>query len=979
MGGLRIAALGPLKAWRGEQQLAIGPAQQRAVLAALTLRCGQVASADELVRDVWGSEPPASAHVAVRNHISRLRTALESESAAPKALVSVAGGYALHLPDGALDVSRAERLYARAQSARSLGDLEPAVRILTEAEALWEGTPLTGVPGPYAQRQRDRLMEYRLLLVEARLTLELQLGGHTRVVGELLTLADEHPLREGLRALQMLALYRCGRQADALAAYTSARRHLAAELGVDPGPELVRLHQRILEADPTLAPPRGVAAAAPAPGPAAGPAPGPAPGPAAGPDRPSWVPPAQSPPDIPDFTGRGEESRQVRDALAGAVRTDATAPVVCVIHGMGGVGKTALAVHSAHAVREQFPDGQLYVDLRGAGRECADPYEVQELFLRSLGVLPGNVPSGRVERTALYRSRMADRRLLLLLDNAADTEQVSTLLPTTAGSAALITSRTALMCLPATSRTALEPFSEQEALALLERMAGSGRCRQEQQTASDLVWACGMLPLAVRVVGARLVARPRWTLATLAERLSDRSQRLGELEVGSLAVESVFHLGYSTLDDAEARAFRLLAIPEVPDLSPAAAAAVLQCDRREAEALLESLTHQGLLEPGEPGRYRYHDLLRLFARHRTLDTDPSTTRGAALSRVARFYLTGTSSAMRVERPYSRLPDAADPDGLPGAAAFTDALHAQEWVLHELPAMLNVAGQILHHPYRPVSAEDTRTLSCLLGLLMPFTDFCLPWGPIHQLSRTLLRAADDHGERLATVFACITAAAACAQLGHHEEAAALAARAHETLDPADRVLAPRVVYTMGVVASARPDGLDTAIDHYRSAHALARQNGEPGMAAQCSVSLARAQLALGRPQEAVEAARDSLAHCPPGDSPVGLALAQRVLGDALAELGRYEEAVTEYGTALAVCRAHGLHAQRAHTLLSLASVLAAVGRPDQARTCAAEGGAALAQLGDPAGEERARAFINRLAGAAGPSGAQGQRTAAGSEQ
>ncbi|MER6311222.1 AfsR/SARP family transcriptional regulator, partial [Streptomyces sp. NPDC001657] len=275
MGGLRIAALGPLKAWRGEQQLAIGPAQQRAVLAALTLRCGQVASADELVRDVWGSEPPASAHVAVRNHISRLRTALESESAAPKALVSVAGGYALHLPDGALDVSRAERLYARAQSARSLGDLEPAVRILTEAEALWEGTPLTGVPGPYAQRQRDRLMEYRLLLVEARLTLELQLGGHTRVVGELLTLADEHPLREGLRALQMLALYRCGRQADALAAYTSARRHLAAELGVDPGPELVRLHQRILEADPTLAPPRGVAAAAPAPGPAAGPAPGP--------------------------------------------------------------------------------------------------------------------------------------------------------------------------------------------------------------------------------------------------------------------------------------------------------------------------------------------------------------------------------------------------------------------------------------------------------------------------------------------------------------------------------------------------------------------------------------------------------------------------------------------------------------------------------------------------------------------------------
>ncbi|MFF8901559.1 BTAD domain-containing putative transcriptional regulator [Streptomyces lydicus] len=965
MGGLRIAALGPLRAWRGERQLDTGPAQQRAVLTSLTLRCGQVASADELVRDVWGAEPPASAHVAVRNHVSRLRTVLESESAAPKALVSVAGGYALHLPDAALDVSRAERLHARAQAARSQGDLEPAVRFLAEAEALWDGTPLTGVPGPYAQRQRERLIEYRLLLVEARLTLELQLGGHTRVVGELIALADEHPLREGLRALQMLALYRCGRQADALAGYAEARRHLAAELGVDPGPELVRLHQRILEADPTLAPPPGVAAVSPAPGPATGA------------DRPTWVPPAQAPPDAPDFTGRTEESRQVREALAGAVRTDATAPVICVIHGMGGVGKTTLAVHAAHAVREQFPDGQLYVDLRGTGREHANPYEVQEFFLRSLGVLAGNVPSGREERTALYRSRMAGRRLLLLLDNAADTEQVSALLPGTAGSAALITSRTALMCLPATTHTALEPFSEPEALALLERMAGSGRCRQEQQTARDLVRACGMLPLAVRVVGARLVVRPRWTLATLAERLSDRSQRLGELEAGSLAVESVFHLGYSTLDEAEARAFRLLAIPEVPDLSPAAAAAALNCDRREAEALLESLAHQGLLEPGEPGRYRYHDLLRLFARHRTLDTDPSTTRQAALSRVARFYLTGTSSAMRAERPYSRLPDVADPDGMPGAAAFNDALHAQEWMLHELPAMLAVTGQIVQHPYRPVSAEDTRTLSSLLALLMPFTDFCLPWDAIHQLAPTLLRAAEHHGERLATVFSCVAAAVACARLGHHEEAAALAARAHEALDPGDRALAPRVVYTMGVVAGARPDGLDKAIGHFRSAHALACESGEPGMAAQCSVSLAGAELALDRPQQALEAARDALAHCLPGDSPVGIALAQRVLGDALAELGRPGEAVTEYGTALAVCRAHGLHAQRAHTLLSLASALAAVGRPEQARTCAAEGGAALAQLGDTAGEERARALMNRLA-AAGPSGPPGHPTATGRE-
>ncbi|MGW3045599.1 BTAD domain-containing putative transcriptional regulator [Kitasatospora sp. NPDC001159] len=955
MGGLRISVLGPLRAWRGERELDTGPAQQRAVLAALALRCGRVASSDELVQDVWGADPPATAPVALRNHVSRLRAALETGSSAPEVLVSRAGGYALRLEDRALDVAEVERLGSEAEAAGSRGDLESAARLLAQAEGLWDGTPLTGVPGDYAQRHRDRLSEYRLVLTEARLDLELRLGRHTRAVTELTALVDEYPLREGLRALQMVALYRCGRQGEALAGFATARRLLAEELGVDPGPDLVRLHQRILEADPTLSVPSG---AAPRVGEQAG---------SGGPARPAWAPPAQLPPDAPDFTGRQEEVARVRDALVGGARRRSTAPAVCVIHGMGGVGKTALAVHAAHAVRDRFPDGQLYADLRGVGREAADPYEVQELFLRALGVAPESIPRDRGERTSLYRSWLADRGLLLLLDNAADTTQVNALMPGTPGCAVVVTSRTPLICLPATSRTALEPLSERDARSLLERMVGAERCRREPEAAADLVHACGMLPLAVRIVGARLAARPRWSLSYLASRLGDRGRRLTELETGSLAVEQVFQLGYSALDADQARAFRLLAIPEVSDVSSAAAAAVLRCEPRAAEAVLDDLAHAGLLEPGDPGHYRYHDLLRLFARHRTVETDAPEVRQEALSRTARFYLSGMAAALRAEWPHTRLPAAADQQDVAGGPALSDESNAQEWVINELGAMLAVVGQIVDHPYRPVGAEDTRTLASLLVFLMPYTDLCLPWRVLEERARKLLDAAERHGESVAAVFCCVVAAIACARTERHEEARALALRACETPGPQQQLLSHRLVEVMGVVAAMRPGGLDEAIAHFRRSQAVSHRIEDFGMAAHCSFGLVRAHLALDQPHEALEAARDALANCRAAESPAGTAVAHRALGEALSALGRHDEALEEYRAALDLCEARGLRTQRAHTLLSCASVLAGAGRLDQAGPFAERARAALAELGDASGEQRARALLDRTRQVSQPAG------------
>ncbi|MFJ1708945.1 BTAD domain-containing putative transcriptional regulator [Kitasatospora sp. NPDC088346] len=935
--GLRIAVLGPLRAWRADRELDTGTAQQRAVLAALALRGGQVASVPELVDGLWGWDPPASAVVALRNHVSRLRSVLESDPRSPRALVSVAGGYALRLADGALDADRAELLAAEAARARAAGDLDLAARRLAEAIALWDGIPLTGVPGDYAERQRDRLAERRLALLETRLELELALGRHAHAVPELTALADEHPMREQLRALEMTALYRSGRQAAALAGYERTRRLLAEELGIDPGPELVDLHRRILRSDRALAAPEPAAVA---------------------PmtqllSAPSLLVPAQLPSTVADFTGREAHVGELVTLL------ERPAATVCVVHGMGGVGKTALAVHAAHRARDRYPDGQLYTDLRGAGADPADPYAVQEQILRALGVPPDTVPPGPAERSALYRSRLAGRRLLIVLDNAVDTEQVEPLLPGASECAVLITSRNPLPCLPVTGRTALEPFSEPEALALLSRIAGPERLRNEPDAARALVRTCGLLPLAVRIAASRLAARPRWSIGALAERLTDRARRLTELESGSLAVDAAFELSYSALDPDQARAFRLLAIPELPALSPGAAAAVLDRPEREAEDALEALADVGLLESTDPGRYRYHDLLRLFARHRTLECDPVDERAAALSALARYYLGGVITALRLERPYSRLPDALDPELNHGPRLGGQA-HAQRWVIRELPGLVRLVNQIVLHPSRPVGPEDTRTVAVMLAALLPSTDLRLPWRALMPAVRELARAAEQGDDPLVTYHAYTVLAVAHAFDGEPAQARDLARRAYEVelTRPADGVLRQRALYTRGVVGAMDQSSLDEAVDHFEQCRAVSLAVGETGMAAQAALGLAHAEWARKEPARALAHSRDSLRLWRDADCALGVAFALRSAGLALNALGRHDEATAEFTRALTVCAEHGLQTQRAHTLLAAATAEWDAGRPDRAAPLAAQAAAELDDLGDTAGRRRAQELLDR---------------------
>lgn len=459
---LRFAVLGPVRAWRGGEPLPSGSPQQRALLTALLLRDGRTATAAELIDAIWGEEPPSQALAAVRTYASRLRKILD-----PDTLISNAGGYAIRTRPDALDLTAAQQLAADAEKARAGGDRSRARALINEALALWDGEPLASVPGPYAENQRTRLEEWRLQLTETRLDLDLELGCHAEAVSELTALTAAHPLRERLRELLMIALYRSGRQAEALAVYADTRRLLADELGVDPRPELSQLQQRILQADEELAHPADEAAPAPA-----------------------AVRPAQLPATVPDFTGRASFVRELGNRLATA---EGSVMAVSALAGIGGVGKTTLAVHVAHQARPHFPDGQLYVDLQGAGARAAEPETVLGAFLRALGTADSAIPDSLDERAALYRSTLDGRRILVLLDNAHDAAQIRPLLPGTAGCAALVTSRVRMVDLAGAHLVDLDVMSPEEALQLFTRIVGEERVNSEREAALDVVAACGFL------------------------------------------------------------------------------------------------------------------------------------------------------------------------------------------------------------------------------------------------------------------------------------------------------------------------------------------------------------------------------------------------------------------------------------------------------------------------------------------------------
>lgn len=917
---LRFTVLGPVRAWRGDQPITGMPPQQRALLAALLLRGGRAATAAELLDALWGEEPPPTALAALRGYAFRLRKALGSD-----ALTTVDGGYALHCKPGALDLGIAEAHVSDGEKARGASDPARAREGFGRALDLWDGEPLAGIPGPYAEAQRHRLTEWRLQLTETRLDLDLQVGCHAEAVSELTALSAEHPLRERLRALLMLALYRSGRQAEALGVYADTRRLLADELGVDPGAELTDLHQRILEVDPALlAAPAARTEAAPEP-----------------------VRPAQLPATVADFTGRAAFVRELGERLT----TDLGVMSVSAVAGIGGVGKTTLAVHVAHTARDAFPDGQLYVDLQGTDARPAEPEVVLGSFLRALGVTDASIPDSLADRAALYRSTLAGRRVLALLDNAHDTAQVRDLLPGTPGCAALITSRVRMVDLAGAYLVDLDVMSPEEALQLFTRIVGRERVSSERQAALDVVAACGFLPLAIRIAASRLATRRTWTVSFLARKLSDERRRLDELKAGDLAVKATFELGYGQLTPAQARAFRLLALPDGPDISLDSAAAVLDMDPYDAEELLEALVDISLIESAAPARYRFHDLLRLFARDCAERHETDASRCAALSRLLDFYLASAAHAYELENPGDRVLDHLVPSTRSGLA-FPGREAGLDWLFSEAPSLLAAVQQA-------AAGGCEGPLRRAVDLLLVSQDLMesgVYARQYEQATRAVVTTAADCGDTLVEARARIWLGHLSGLSGRFEDAEREARRALvlglAAGDPMAGSYAPNL---RGNAAFPLRRFEECAAHHTTALEAFRADGNRHGEAAALS-NLARAQIELGQLPAAIASAERSLQIYRDLGAGFRLANGLYALAVALTADGRTDEAVACLTEALPVFREARQQFWEAMALFRMAEAQLSAARYRQAAALAEQ---SLTLLRDIGGEYRSANALTLL--------------------
>ncbi len=605
---LEIRILGPPEVLARGRPLRLGGSKQRTLLAVLALHANRVLPADDLIDALWDGAPPATAPSQLQAQVSALRAVLAGGGAS-RSLLTQPPGYMLRVEPGQLDLDSFERTCDTARHALADGRAAEAAVLFGAALARWRGPALGRLEARYVRAETARLEELRMAAIEGRIEAQLAAGRHADVVAELLGLVGAHPLRERLRALLMVALYRAGRQAQALDVYREGRRQLVHELGLEPGVELRGVEQAILTSDPVLA--------APAPPPVA--------------RRPS-----QLPADIADFTGREAEVASICATLAAPER-GAGAVSIAAITGQAGVGKSALAVHVGHELREEFRDGQLYANLRGAADEALDPSALLARFLRALGVQDESIPRSADERADLYRSVLASRRVLVVLDDAAAEWQVGPLLPGSAGCAVLVTSRTRLVGLEGARIVELDVLSAEHAVELLCRQAGRRRVESERGSAEAIVRACGCLPLAIRVAGARLAARAHWPLARLAARLADGRRRLDELTAGHLQVRASFALSYDRLEEDHRRVFRRLALFNSPVFTARAAAALLDVPLGRAEDAIETLVDAHLLTVAGPivggaTRYRFHDLLRDFARERAVAEDGHRELSSGLAR-----------------------------------------------------------------------------------------------------------------------------------------------------------------------------------------------------------------------------------------------------------------------------------------------------------------------------------------------------------
>jgi DNA-binding SARP family transcriptional activator/tetratricopeptide (TPR) repeat protein len=924
---LEFCLLGPLAVQLDGVAVPVPPGKQRALLAVLLLRAGRPVTSGQLAELLWApAAPPASATVTVRNYVKRLRQALGA--AGQDRIVTQPGGYLIRVDDSELDIAWMEQELAAARRASRDGDWPQASWHAAAAIDLWRGEPLCDVDLPMLGEQEvPRLTELRLQAQELQTEADLRLARHAEVVAGLRQLAGAHPLREHLHALLMLALYRCGRRAEALEAYRQARDVLVHEIGGDPGPALQTLHRQILRDDPALAPP---------PSPPAGEPAGPR----------GQGPPRQLPAAVRCFTGREAELATLTGLLATTQAEVAPTVLITAIGGTAGVGKTALAVQWAHQVAGRFPDGQLYVNLRGfdpSGTPAAPEAAIRG-FLDALGVPPEQIPPGPEAQAGLYRSLLADRRMLIMADNARDEQQVRPLLPASPGSLVLVTSRSQLGGLAAAEGAALislDVLTHGEAVQLLTARVGTARAAAEPAAVDQIASLCAHLPLALAVAAARAAVNPGRPLAALVTELRDARGRLDALDAGDPAasVRAVFSWSYRQLTPDAARMFRLLGLHPGPDITAPAAASLAAMAEADASRLLRELARAHLIAEHVPGRYAFHDLLRAYAGEQTHHTDSDTDRREATGRVLDHYLYTAARAALLLNPATE-PVALTPPR-PGAAPEqpADYPQAMAWFKKEHQALLAAVTLAAE------SGFDTHAWQ-LPWAMEPFLKTRGRWQEWAATQRTALAAATRLGDTAARALSGRLLAGACTDLGDHDQALghyASSLTLYQRLG--NRLGQARIQHGLGVLADGQGRYAD-ALVHSEQALRLCQAIGDKAGQVAALNNVGWYHGLLGDYQQARVFCRQALALKAESGNRWLEGDAWDSLGYAEHHLGNLAEATACYQRALSIARESGNRCVEADILTHLGDTHHDVGKLAQAREAWQQALAILEDLQHP---------------------------------
>jgi DNA-binding SARP family transcriptional activator len=902
--------------------------RRKAVLATLALHGGEVVSVGRLVDAVWGETAPSTVRNTLQSHVSYLRTLLGNKNA----IVGRPPGYRLDVGDDGTDVWLAERLLRQGAQA---ADPVRGVSDLRAALALWRGRPLADVTGlAWLEEQAGRLEllaeRIRRALSEARLAA----GEHRQLIGELEQMAAAHPLDEQVYAQLMTALYRSGRQADALAAYQRLRGTLADELGLVPAQALRDLETAILRQDASLDAP--VLAPAVLLRPAE-----------------QVFDPAQLPPPVAAFAGRGAELASL-DAILPDPEDGA---VISVIAGTAGVGKTTLAVHWAHRVAAHFPGGQLYVNLRGFDPACpaADSGQALRGFLDAFAVPPERIPARLEDQVALYRSLLAGRRVLVLLDNARDAEQVRPLLPGSPGCLAIVTSRSHLTGLVAGQGAHplhLDLLPPGEARELLSRRLGSSRVSREPDAVEEIIAGCARLPLALTITAARAAASPSFPLAAVAADLREAGHVLDPFEVGDAAtdVRAVFLSSYRALSDGAARLFRLLGLHPGPDITVGAAARLAGIAPDRVRGLLAELARGYLLAEQRPGRYACHDLLRAYAAEQAHQHEDEATRQAAVDRFLDYWLHVACTAATLIEPFFA---PAVPDPAPAVSGPVTIEEALAWFTAERASLLGAVSLAASsgragHAWRLAWALSTFLLR--RGL----------WSDQVTACQAALEATRRAGDTAGEAHGLVLLGLGYARSGRHREAVPLLNDGLRLLAGTDghgRTLV--MAYSSLTWIAELEERYGDMLTHAERALELSWASGDRSMEIMSLGDVGYCHAKLGNYSQAIRYCGQALARSKAAGERAWESASWDSLGYVYHKLGDYRRSVTCYERSLGLARETADRFNEAGILDRLGDVHASAGDQDAARWAWMQSLRTFDAIDHPEGD-RVRAKV-RLAG------------------